>query len=102
MQIWTELGTGREPYYNRSVVELTASGILLVSTYVVCERLSVMQRQARLPEFFVQNSLSASTQVFQECWHEPPPQENADLDRSWHFGFWSEAPLSLGELICGD
>ena len=27
---------------------------ILVSTYVVCERLSVMQRQARLPEIFDQ------------------------------------------------
>ena len=30
------------------------SVVLLVSTYVVRERLSVMQRQARLPEFFDQ------------------------------------------------
>ena len=29
---------------------------LLVSTYVVCERLSVMHRPARLPENFDQNS----------------------------------------------
>ena len=32
---------------------------LLVSTYVIYERLSVMQRQARLPEFLVQISMSA-------------------------------------------
>ena len=32
-----------------------------------------MQRQDRLPEFLVQNSLSAPTQVFQECWPEPHP-----------------------------
>ena len=52
--------------------------ILLVSTHVVCERLSAMQQLARLPEFLVQNSLST-----------PLPNEN--LDRSWHFGF---------ELVC--
>ena len=49
-----------------------------------------MQRQPRLPEFLVQNSLIAPTQVIQECWSDPPPPplppENADLDRSWHFG----------------
>ena len=50
--------------------------MLLVYTHVVCDRLSAMQEQARLPEFLVQNSLSAPTQVFQECWSGlplPPP-----------------------------
>ena len=59
---------------------------LLVSTHVVCERLSVMHYTFQLPEFLVQNSMSAPTQVFQECWSEPSPHpstfENADLDRS--------------------
>ena len=33
-----------------------------------------MQQQARLlPEFLVQNSLSAHTQVFQKCWSRVPP-----------------------------
>ena len=74
----------------------------LVSTHVVCERLTAMQQQARLPEFLVQNSLSAPTQVFQECWSGVPPPwkwkfgqiwhlgfdpPNEKLDRSWHFGF---------------
>ena len=44
---------------------------LLVSTYVVYERLSVMRYTFQLPEFLVQNSLSVSTQVLQECWSEP-------------------------------
>ena len=34
---------------------------------MVCERLSAMQEQARLLEFCVQNSLSAPTEVFEEC-----------------------------------
>ena len=53
-----------------------------------------MQRQARLPECLVQNSLRAPTQVFQECWSQPPPlPPNADLDRSRHFGLsWSDPP----------
>ena len=48
----------------------------------------------QLPEFLVQNSLSAPAQVFQECWSEPPPPPpHADLDRSWHFGLsWSGPP----------
>ena len=79
----------------------------------------MMHYTFQLPEFLVQNSLSAPTQVFQECKSEPPPAsppppnadfvqilalwvesvwtttpppttENADLDRSWHFGLsWS-------------
>ena len=39
----------------------------LVSTHVVCERLSAMQEQARLVKFLVQSSLNAPAQVFQEC-----------------------------------
>ena len=47
---------------------------LLVSTYVVCERLSVMQRQAGLPGFFDQNwqqhpILKCGTE------HPPPPHK---------------------------
>ena len=66
--------------------------MLLVYTHVVCERLSAMQEQARLPEFLVQNSLSAPTQVFQECWSAlpltpPPPMkiwtDLGTLDLSW-------------------
>ena len=73
--------------------------MLLVYTHVVCERLSAMQEQARLPEFLVQNSLSAPTQVFQECWSglQPPPLENKKLARTWHMGFelvWSTPTLN--------
>ena len=53
---------------------------LLVSTHVVCERLSVMHYTLQLVQFFIQISLSVPTQVFQECWslvwsppHPPPP-----------------------------
>ena len=57
-----------------------------------------MYEKARLPEFVAQNSLSAPTQVFQECWSglsPPPPHENEKLDTSWHLGFelgWSIHP----------
>ena len=34
--------------------EFPEDTVSLVSTYIVCESLSVMQRQARLPEFFDQ------------------------------------------------
>ena len=65
---------------------------LLVSTYVVCERLSVMQRQARLPEFFDQ---IAQNTLFWNLVQNTPPPENWNLVRSWHFGFWlSRTPLS--------
>ena len=77
---------------------------LLVSTYVVCERLSVMHYTFQLPEFLVQNSLSAPTQVFQECWSGVPPlPENETLGRSWHFGFglvWITTPLPWKMKIC--
>ena len=48
---------------------------LLVSTHMVCERLPAMQEQTRLVKFLVQNSLSAPTQVFEECGatYPPPP-----------------------------
>ena len=56
---------------------------LLVSTYVVCERLSVMHYTFQLPEFLVQNSESSPT-----LWTTPlPSPPNADLDRSWHYHY---------------
>ena len=60
----------------------------LVSTHVVCERISAMQEQARLPEFSVQNSLSAPTQVFEECGAQstPPPTPTMKI-WTWDFGF---------------
>ena len=45
----------------------------LVSTYVVCERLSVMQRQARLPEFFDQ--IAQNTPVLEFGSRTPSPIE---------------------------
>ena len=61
------------PDENHSSCMAACFFFFLVSTYVVCERLSVMHYTCQLPEFLVQNSLSAPTQVFQECWSEPPP-----------------------------
>ena len=43
----------------------------LVSTYVVCERLSVMQRQARLPEVFDQIAHFTPKMKFGSRSHSP-------------------------------
>ena len=80
----------------------------LVSTHVVCERISAMQEQARLPEFLVQNSLSAPTQAFEECGVQstlplPPPPRNENLVRTWDFGFQlvqSNSPRHLCGSCC--
>ena len=67
----------------------------LVSTYVVCVRLSVMHYTFQWPEFLIKNSLSAPTQIFQECWSGVPPPPHENLRRSWHFGFelvWNTPP----------
>ena len=96
-----------------------ATFYLLVSTYDYVRDYLWCTTTFQLPEFgwqiCVQNSLSAPTQVFQECWswseHPPPkfrfgqilalwaeliwnnPPPPEDLDRSWHFGLsWSELP----------
>ena len=45
---------------------------LLVTTYVVCERLSVMHKQARLPEFFDQ--ILQNTPVMEFGSRTSPPQ----------------------------
>ena len=71
----------------------------LVSTHVVCERLSAMQEQASLPEFLVKNSLSAPAQVFQQYWSSPlsaPPPRPPTKNENW-IGFrfelvWSTPP----------
>ena len=57
------------------------------------ERLSAMQKQARLPEFLVKNSLSAPTQVFQEYWSgfPPPPAK-------WKFGQILAVGIGVGLL----
>ena len=57
--------------------------LYLVSTYVVCERLSVMHR---LPEFFDQ--IAQFTPVLEFGSEHPPPPENWNLGRSWQFGVW--------------
>ena len=64
--------------------------LLLVSTYVVCERLSVMHQLAGVVENLVQKS------QFTLFWdlvpqNTPPPPENWNLGISWHFmtfQFW--------------
>ena len=55
--------------------------LLLVST---CERLSVMQRQARFPEYFDQIAKNTNSQFD----YPRPPTGNENLARSWHFEFW--------------
>ena len=61
---------------------------------MVCERLPAMQEQTRLVKFLVQNSLSAPTQVFEECGatYSPPPFQN--LVRTWDFRFEFVLPPS--------
>ena len=44
--------------------QFTSQKSLLVSTHIVCKRLSVMQEQARLREFCAKNSSSAPAHVF--------------------------------------
>ena len=48
----------------------------LVFTYVACERLSVMQRQARLPEIFDQIAQFIPKLEFGSSLPLPPPPEN--------------------------
>ena len=69
----------------------------LVSTYVV---------RCKGFQSFAQNSLSAPTQVFQECWSEHPPSflptENEKLGRSWHLGFelvWRLIAVSAKDTV---
>ena len=79
----------------------------LVSTYVVCERLSVMHKQARLPESFDQIQIPQFTPKLEfssrlptpliEIWtdlgtlgfdiQDQLPLPKLNLDRCWHFGF---------------
>ena len=55
----------------------------LVSTYVVCERLSVMHEPAGLVENLVQ--ILQNTPILQ--YRIPPPPENENCQKSWHFDF---------------
>ena len=64
---------------------------LLVSTYVVCERLSVMHEPARVVEILVQ--ILQNTPILKYSFRIPSPlppllpPENWNLGRSWHFDF---------------
>ena len=67
------------------LTESSSVSSLLVSAYVVCERLSVMQRQARLPEILTKLARTPCSGI----WYRTPlPLENSNLGRSWHFEFW--------------
>ena len=55
----------------------------LVSTYVVCERLSVMHEPAGVVENLVQNSTVYPYSAIQNT----PPPENENCHKSWHFDF---------------
>ena len=75
--------------FSTDTISLSSSQtwISLVSTYVVCERLSVMHELAGVVENLVQNSESAP--LFSALAPYPPPHlptpENWNLGRSWHF-----------------
>ena len=63
----------------------------LVSTYVVCERLSVMHEPAGLVEILVQILQNTPILNLVPPSPLPPPKKNWNLGRSWHFKtfqFW--------------
>ena len=79
----------------------------LVSTHVVCQRLSAMHYHIPVRIFWIfgKNSSSAPTQVFEECGLESPPP------RTWLFGYELVCSTSppppphqglVWELVCGD
>ena len=59
--------------------------ILLVSTNVVCERLSAMQEQVGLPEFLVHFANNTNCRVVKN--QEYPPPSHGNLTITWHFKF---------------
>ena len=62
------------------------SVLSLVSTYVVCERLSVMHEPAGVVENLVQ--ILQNTPILKYSFRIPPPSpENENCQRSWHFDF---------------
>ena len=103
-RLWNEMILG----HDIKKVSLFYYEDYLVSTYVVCERLSVIQKQARLPEFFDQignNTLfwdlvqNTPSPMEMKSWSDlgtlsfdyyrtPPSQKKPNLGRSWHFEFW--------------
>ena len=54
---------------------------------LVCERLSVMQEQARLVNFLVHNSLGAPLKYLRNVVSRVPFPPNENSLRSWDFGF---------------
>ena len=62
---------------------------LLVSTYTVCERLSVMQG---LPELGMANFLLILPRI-------PPPSPNENLVTTWHFEFWIAKSTPVNENL---
>ena len=71
---------------------------LLVSTHVVCERLSVKQQQARLGESLVQNILTAPTQAFEECGAQKIVRDVGRLGLSWSRVPHPQIPCPLPRL----
>ena len=57
----------------------------LVYTYVVCERLSVMHEPAGVVENLVQ--ILQNTPILKYSFRIPPPPQNENCQRSWHFDF---------------
>ena len=57
----------------------------LVSTYIVCERLSVMHEPAGVVENLVQ--ILQFTPILQ--YRIPPPPGNENCQKSWHFELFS-------------
>ena len=50
----------------------------------------MMHYTFQLPEFLVQKSLSAPTQVFQECWSEPSPPSQLHLPPPLKIQIWTD------------
>ena len=65
-----------------SVLYLSPFLVSLVSTYVVCERLSVMHEPAGVVENLVQ--ILQFTPILQ---YRIPPPPNENCQKSWHFDF---------------
>ena len=70
-----EIGISRSVSHEKDVS-------LLVSTYVVCERLSVMHEPAGVVENLVQ--ILQFTPILQ---YRIPPPGNENCQKSWHFDF---------------
>ena len=51
----------------------------------MCETLSTIQVLPEFGKYFAQNSLSALTQVFEECWSGVLPPTEIWSGQVWHF-----------------